>query len=132
MLDSKLTKKSEAIIVSAYNSKGKYGDFPYELSVHDYRVIVAESTGILEKSSVDFDWEYNINYIHTISWVLGAYSYVSDSCDIYNPDGTLYSGYNRHIRLEWKLNIKSGKYEIVDVYEYITPGAINTFFDMFS
>jgi len=42
------------------------------------------------------------------------------------------TGSNRNIRLKWKFNIKKGKYEVVNVYEYITPGPLNAFFDMFS
>lgn len=133
VLNTILSRKSGILIDTSYTSKGNYELFQSELSKHDYNVIVAGSTGILEEKDDDFIWEYNVNHIHTISWGLGAYSYVSDSCDIFCTDGTHYAGYNnRHIRLEWKLNIKKGKYEVVNVYEYITPGAINTFFDMFS
>mgnify|MGYP006916046531 CR=1 FL=1 len=133
ILNIKLSRKSKTLIDAAYNSKGNYESFQCELSKHDYNTIVAGSTGILGETSNDYIWEYNVNHIHSISWGFGAYSYINDSCDIYCTDGTHYAGYsNRHIRLEWKWNIKKGKFEAVNVYEYITPGTINSFFDMIS
>lgn len=133
MINYKIAKKSEQIIVSVYNSMVNYNDFTYELSEHDYKVIAAGSTGVFENNATNFDWKYTINHIHTLSWGTGAYSYINDSCDIFCTDGTHYAGYtNRNIRLKWKFNIKKGKYEVVNVYEYITPGPLNAFFDMFS
>ncbi|WP_303796907.1 hypothetical protein [Ruminococcus flavefaciens] len=132
-LDSKLTKKTKKISISAYSSKGNYDDFPYNLSEHDFKVLAAGSTGVFEKKSTDLKWEYNINHIHTISWGYGAYSYINDSCDIYYSDGAHYAGYSdRNIRLKWKLDLKSGEYNVVEAYEYITPGIINSFFDKIS
>jgi len=133
ILNINLSKKSEKLVECTYNSKGDYEQFSYELSKHDYETIAAGSIGVFEQNASDFEWDYDINHIHTLSWGFGAYSYINDSCDIYCSDGKHYAGYaGRHIRLKWKLDIKSGKYKVVEAYEYVTPGIINSFFDMIS
>lgn len=127
----KVSKNTEKLVNEAYAVKGNYELFQSNLSKYDFDVIAAASIGSTEKINDDFIWQYDIDYIHTIPWGFGAVTYVSDTCEILYPDGTVYGGYsNRHIRLKW--SVKNGRYEVTDVYEYVKPDIICFIFDIIS
>ena len=130
----RISRNTERIVTSTYETAfalGGYGYFSLNtgygsiLSEKDYQTIAAGSSGIWDEehssANSQLDWDWDIHSIHTIFYGFGASSYVHDSCLITASDGTNYTGYNRHIRLDWKWNPENGHYRIINAYEYITP-----------
>ena len=131
LCNAHISRNTKRVIDSVYETQslGGYGYFSLNmgygqiLSEQDYRTIAAGSSGIWQHDPLpsDLHWDWDIHGVHTLFWGWGASTYVHDQCTVTGSDGTLYSGYDRHIRLDWEWNPESGHLAVVSVYEYITP-----------
>lgn len=116
-----LTNKTRNLIDDAYTNRGVYrNDLEKIILQEDYEQVAGYGSG-LNKECVDdtYKWSYKTDYVVTISFLFVSYTYVGDSCQI-TKGFEEYSGYNRSLRITWKID--NLDFEVDDVYEYIQPG----------
>ena len=130
LCSARISNNAEHITESVYETASAPGGYKYFnlnmgygsiLSEDDYHTIAAESSGIWDDVPEQFHWDWDIRSAHTLFYGIGACTYIHDNCTITNSDGTVYAGYDRHIRIDWKRNTDKNRYEIINTYEYITP-----------
>lgn len=130
LCNARISNNTERITESVYETASTSGGYEYFslnmgygsiLSEDDYHTIAAGSCGIWNNVPEQCHWDWDIKSVHTLSYGVGACTYIHDNCTITGSDGTVYSGYDRHIRIDWKRNADKHRYEVADTYEYITP-----------
>lgn len=128
LCNARISNNTERITNSVYETASALGGYEYfslnmgydgVLSENDYCTIAAEISGILDEVPEHCQWDWDIKSIHTISYGIGASTYIHDSCKISVSDGSIYTGYDRHIRIDWKRNTDKHRYEAANTYEYI-------------
>lgn len=97
-----ITRKTRDLLDDAYINRGVYrDDLEAVVSKKDYERLAGYGCG-LNQECVDetYEWTYDIEYVHTFSFIIFTYTYVGDSCSIYK-DNTNYTGYNRNMKISW-------------------------------
>jgi len=130
LCNARISNNTERITESVYETASTSGGYEYFslnmgygsiLLEDDYHTTAAGSSGIWDNVPEQCHWDWDIKSVHTLSYGAGACTYIHDNCTITGLDGTVYSGYDRHIRIDWKRNADKHRYEVADTYVYITP-----------
>lgn len=123
-----ITRKTRDLLEDAYINRGVYrDDLEAVVSQKWYERLAGYGSG-LNQECVDetYEWTYDIEYVHTFSFIFFTYTYLGDSCRIYK-DYNHYTGYDRAIKIRWGL--KDGNLSITQFYEYVQPGFLQILFD---
>ena len=140
LCNARISNNTRNMTTSIYESASGLGDYDYFslnmgygsiISEDDYRTIAAGSSAIWKDMPEQCHWDWDIHSTHTLFYGIGASTYIHDGCTITDADGTVLSGYDRHIRLDWRWDPESRHNRVINTYEYITPEFPCNVFDMF-